>query len=186
MEAIPRAGVAHFSCHGATDWAEPLQSGLLMAHDEMLTVQDMFDLRLEGARLASLSACETGIVGAELPDEVVALPAAFLQAGFGGVAASLWSVEDVSTAMLMERFYRLWRQDGLPPVLALRQAQCWLRDSSNGEKAAYFRHDLPKASGVKMPGQVAAKWFSQVMLRQPEARDFEHPFWWAAFYLTGV
>ena len=91
-----------------------------MAHDEMLTVADLLDKRLPGARLATLSACETGVVGTNLPDEVVALPTAFTQAGFAGVVASLWSVADVSTAMLMERFYRLWREEGRTPAQALR------------------------------------------------------------------
>ena len=103
----------------------------------------MLDLRLAAARLAALSACETGIPGTKLPDEVVGLPTGWLQAGVAGVVASLWSVNDLSTAMLMERFYRLWREDGLAPALALRQAQLWLRDSTNREKAEYFRQDVP-------------------------------------------
>jgi CHAT domain-containing protein len=54
-----------------------------------------------------------------------------LQEGFGGVVASLWSVADISTAMLMEHFYRCWREDKLPPAEPLRAAQRWLRDTSN-------------------------------------------------------
>src|SRR5262249_4692157 len=138
LKALASAEVAHFSCHGAPDWADPLRSGLLMAQDEMLTVADLFGLHLDGARLATLSACETGAIGVRLPDEVVGLPAALLQVGFGGVVASLWSVSDASTAMLMERFYRLWRDEGLAPVFALREAQRWLRDTTNREKAEYF------------------------------------------------
>jgi len=52
-----------------------------MADDEtgrgvLLTIQDLLDSAQAGGRLASLSACETGIVGTELPDEVVALRSA--------------------------------------------------------------------------------------------------------------
>ena len=64
----------------------------------MVTLQE---LGPASGRLATLSACETGIVGADLPDEAASLPSALLQAGFCGVAASLWSVADISTAMLM-------------------------------------------------------------------------------------
>jgi hypothetical protein len=112
LAALPGAPVAHFSCHGSTDWQDALQSGLLLADGARLTVGDLLDKRLPGARLITLSACETGIVGAKLPDETVALPAALTQAGFAGVAASLWSVYDISTAMLMVRFYELWRTEG--------------------------------------------------------------------------
>jgi len=186
LTALPQAQVVHLSCHGATDWAEPLASGVVMAGDEMLTMRDLLDMRLPAARLATLSACETGIVGTELPDEVVALPTALAQAGFAGVAASLWSVADASTAMLMERFYRLWREDGLAPASALRGAQIWLRDTTNREKAEYFKRDVPALSAGKMPEKIAAEFFSQATARWPADRDFAHPFWWAAFYLTGV
>ena len=187
LDALPTAQVAHFSCHGVTNWNEPLRSGLLLAHDEMLTVHDLFQVRLTGARLATLSACETGIVGTQLPDEVIALPSAFLQAGFAGTVASLWSVTDISTAMLMERFYRLWREEGLQPALALREAQRWLRDTTNQQKAEYFARDISALTGaMKMPEEVAADFFSQVLSREPKACSFQHPFWWAAFYLTGV
>ena len=107
---MPAAQVAHFSCHGSNNWADPLATGLLMANDELLTVRDLLEQHLPGRRLATLSACETGIVGTDLPDEVIMLPSAMLQAGFGGVVASLWSVADVSTAMLMARFYEAWRR----------------------------------------------------------------------------
>jgi hypothetical protein len=103
LAALPQAQVVHFSCHGGNNWQSPLESGLLMADDEngkdvLLSVRDFLESSETGGRLATLSACETGIIGTDLPDEVVALPSALLQAGFGGVAASLWSVADISTA----------------------------------------------------------------------------------------
>jgi len=165
--------VAHFSCHGGNDWQNPLESGLLMANDEMLTVRDLLELQLPGARLATLSACETGIVGTDLPDEVVALPSALVQAGFAGVVASLWSVADISTALLMARFYDGWQHEQLEPAQALRAAQRWVRDTTNREKRAYFRDQRPD-------------FFRVLENRPPDRRDFAHPFWWAAFYLTGV
>jgi CHAT domain-containing protein len=189
LDAIPQAEVSHFSCHGANNWQNPLESGLLMAHNEMLTVQDLFNLELEGARLAVLSACETGIIGTDLPDEVVAMPMAFARAGFAGVVASLWSVADVSTAMLMERFYRLWREDGMSPASALREAQRWLRDTTNQQKIDYFGQDIPDyvPMAERMSAETAGNFFSAVLRKGGlDAKIFEHPYWWAAFYLTGV
>jgi CHAT domain-containing protein len=87
----------------------------------------------------------------------------------------------------MERFYRLWREDGLEPALALREAQIWLRDSTNREKAEYFRRDVPALAGLRMPAAAAAALYVDYALRtDPDARVFAHPFWWAAFSLTGV
>ena len=146
LQALPDAQVAHFSCHGRANWSDPERSGLLMANNEILTVKDLFELHLDGARLATLSACETGVPGTKLPDEVVSLPSAFIRAGFAGAIGSLWTVSDESTAQLMTSFYQLWRVKGMPPVQALAEAQKMLRESEK----------------------------------------FQHPFYWAAFYLTGV
>ena len=187
LDQFPHLPIYHFSTHGWAGWDEPLQGGLLLAGGETLTLGDILDLRLAGARLAVLSACETGIPGTKTPDEVVSLPTGLVQAGVAGVVASLWAVNDLSTAMLMERFYRLWRAEGLAPAAALRQAQIWLRDSSNREKAAYFKADVPALAGYRMPELVAAELYLERMLQADrDARPFEHPFHWAAFTMTGA
>ena len=60
-------------------------------------------------------------------DEYVGLPAGFLQAGAPCVVSTLWAVDDMSTALLMERFYQQHLDEGLSPSRALRAAQRWLR-----------------------------------------------------------
>jgi CHAT domain-containing protein len=184
--ALANYSVLHFSCHGYANFNEPLDSGLLMANDERLSLRDLFDLRLTGIRLAVLSACETALPGIETIDEVVSLPIGMLQAGVAGVAASLWSVADISTMMLMARFYDLWRKEGLELPEALRQAQQWVRDTTNGEKVVYFKTLLPEFSTSKMAAETADALYKQVIRKRPDARDFAHPFYWAAFTYTGV
>jgi CHAT domain-containing protein len=178
--------VLHFSCHGVAGFRRPLEGGLTMAHDEMLTLRDILSLRLENARLAVLSACETGIPGTELLDEVISLPTGLAQAGIPGVVASLWSVSDLSTMMLLARFYALWQGERQSPAEALRQAQHWVRDTTNGEKAAYFKGFLPTLASEKLPSHVADALYKVSMLARPEENDFAHPFHWAAFTFTGV
>lgn len=124
-----RANVLHFAAHGKAGAKDPLDAGLTMAHGK-LTLRQILRLRLEHVRLAVLSACETGIPGAELPDEIVSLPTGLLQAGVAGVVGSLWAVDDRSTTVLMRRFYELWRgKAALEPAEALRQAQLWMRQT---------------------------------------------------------
>ena len=186
LNRLPDFPVYHFSTHGWAGWSEPLQGGVLLAGGAALTLGDILDLRLQGARLAVLSACETGIPGTKTPDEVVSIPTGLMQAGVAGVVASLWAVNELSTAMLMERFYRLWREEGLAPVAALREAQRWLRDTTNREKAEYFKRDALALAGFRVPEMVAVELFTYLMVRDPDARQFEHPFWWAAFCYTGA
>jgi CHAT domain-containing protein len=187
QETLAQASVVHFAGHGRNDWQSPLESGLLLAGDRLLTAQDLLDLRLEGARLATLSACETGIPGLELPDEVTGLPSACLLAGFAAVIASLWPVADISTALLMERFYRNWLVDQDDLAGALGNAQRWLRDLTAGELAAHFEGlmNLPQGE-MPLPYQAIADYWTLFAGMQASARPFQHPFFWAAFSLYGT
>jgi CHAT domain-containing protein len=59
------------------------------------------------------------------PDEIISLPTSLMVAGIPTVIGSLWSVDDVSTAILMARFYEeLWRGERQEPLQALLAAQC--------------------------------------------------------------
>jgi CHAT domain-containing protein len=100
-EALPGAAVFHAACHGVASPAEPLETALLLADDRPLRVRDLLDRRLDNVGLAVLSACETAIVGEALPDEVIGLPVALLQAGVRAVVASMWAVPDTATAALV-------------------------------------------------------------------------------------
>jgi CHAT domain-containing protein/inhibitor of KinA sporulation pathway (predicted exonuclease) len=186
LAELPNHDLLHFSCHGYANFASPLDSGLLMANDEVLSLRDFFNTDLQGVRLAILSACETGLPGIKLPDEVVSLPTGLLQAGVAGIAASLWSVADLSTMMLLVRFYDYWQNDKLEPDEALRKAQQWVRDTSNGEKEAYFRGFIPELSVSRVPYEAASELYQSLAFSDSEANDVAHPFCWAAFTYVGA
>lgn len=176
LRLLREYGVWHFACHGMSNPTDPLVSGLVLKDGQTLTLREILRHPDVRARLAVLSACETAMPGVELPDEVVSLPAGFLQAGAAGVIGSLWRVNDASTAMLMGRFYDLWRGgEGLHPAEALRRAQQWVRDSTNDEKA----HAFPAIASISpdVSPETAAFWAS--------ARSHTHPQYWAAFTYIG-
>ncbi|MEM9772413.1 MAG: CHAT domain-containing protein [Cyanobacteria bacterium P01_D01_bin.73] len=180
--ALPQTAIAHFACHGTANLNEPLQSGLKMS-DGLLTLNDLFALKLTGGdrtgiRLAILSACETGLPGLELADEAIGLPTGLLQAGVAGVLASLWSVDDRSTALLVEAFYHFWRTEKLEPPEALRKAQQYLRDSTAAELKAGIQANRDGRGDRKVLA-VGGKKLS-------ERLQYEHPFYWAGFSYFGV
>ena len=182
---LAKAAIVHFSCHGTANFTEPLNSGLLMS-DGLLTLKDLLALNLaqdSGIRLAILSACETGLPGLDNIDEVVSLPIGLLQAGVAGVISSLWSVSDLSTIMLLTRFYDFWRKEGLEPAIALHQAQIWLRDTTNREKLTYF-----KTNPHQLPPEVSSFLRNAITNINADRTDrtFSHPFHWAAFSYTGI
>ena len=135
--------------------------------------------------LAVLSACETSLPGTDLPDEVVALPTGLLQAGVASVVASMWTVPDRATAMLMTDFYRRWRGVGDPPALALRDAQRWMRDTTNEEKRAAWMK--AEADGAEwLPPSVAEAFLRATAYADPEARDHAAIPAWGAFTHVGA
>jgi CHAT domain-containing protein len=178
LAALREHGVWHFACHGfaAYDMAE---TGLVLADDEMLTVRDISELGSIGGhvRLAVLSACETAVADGSVPDEAIGLPTAMIRAGVAATVGSLWSVAaGASTAVLFARFYELWREQQLDPADALREAQRWTRDSTNGEKRKHFPRLVAPGDGIAK--RDVDVWAS--------ARAHRAPYFWAPFVYVGA
>ena len=177
----------HFACHGRFDVAHPLDSALYLAGEETLTLQGLLggDLVVSALRLAVLSACQTGVIDfLNVPDEVIGFPAGFIQAGVPAVISTLWRVDDVSTAILLTRFYEHHLADCMDPGLALHAAQLWLREATTAEMGlARLYEEIFDASGG---GDVEASDSITYYRNHPDEIPFAHPFYWAAFICTGV
>ena len=188
------ASYVHFSCHGYFDLEEPLASGLLLANGELLSLHDLLtQSTLDSVRLVTLSACQTAVTDVEgLPEEVVGLPSGFLQLGVPGVIGSLWPVNDLSTALLMLKFYEYHLgavedadDSPMPPAAALRSAQLWLRKATNAELMVCFK-------AFKQPaGETTTYLATRERLRRyaqhnPDGQPFTHPYYWAPFAFSGV
>ncbi|PNE34831.1 hypothetical protein AF335_08685 [Streptomyces eurocidicus] len=108
LDALPAHSFLHFSGHGGQNPEDPA-GGALYCHDHErsgpLTVADISRLRLDHARLAFLSACETARGAAGLPDEAVHLAGALQLAGFTHVVAAQWVVDDEAALRAAEDFY---------------------------------------------------------------------------------
>jgi tetratricopeptide (TPR) repeat protein len=115
----PGAGKLHIAAHGVFRPDNPMFSSLRLG-DSWLNLFDIFNLQL-GAELTTLSACETGMSAVWEGDELLGLARGFLYAGTPSLVVSLWTVNDRSTAQLMERLYRGLQQD-LSKATALREA----------------------------------------------------------------
>jgi CHAT domain-containing protein len=115
---------------------------LYLVGEKRLSLEDLQNdvVDIPSARLVTLSACETGItdIVKGSADEFVGLPAGFMLAGVPCVVSSLWSVPDISTAILMERFYSNHFAKEMDIPLALQDAQRWVRDLTSNQIADYI------------------------------------------------
>lgn len=178
--------IFHFAGHGAYDWEDVQQSGLVCA-DSLLTLHTIQRrLPLQNTQLVVLSACETGLTDlTHAVDEYIGLPFAFLSAGVAGVVTSLWAVNDLSTMLMMEQFYHHLRQNQDAP-LALRLAQLWLRDVTAGELAKRFGEERIKIKGNRLTLAEASDYWLRFAKQEPDNKPFAHPHFWAAFTFTGA
>jgi len=121
---IGKFDILHVASHAVFRRDNPAFSLLKLA-DGWLTVADLGELA-RGAQMVTLSACETGLGGLSVGDEVVGLTRGILGAGCSTVVASLWPVSDDTTARLMGRFYADL-QNGTAAADALRSAMLAVR-----------------------------------------------------------
>jgi CHAT domain len=118
--------LVHFACHGLQDMVNPAR-GHLRLYDGQLGITDIAALRLDGAELAYLSACETSTGGIQLSDEIITLATAFRQAGYRHVIGTLWSISDLHAPDVARRFYEQREAPGGEPAIALDAAVRMLR-----------------------------------------------------------
>jgi tetratricopeptide (TPR) repeat protein len=197
LENAASAHLLHFACHGVYDLANPLESPLLLANGETLTLGAMLELlNLPHAQLVVLSACETALVNpAELADEHFGLALGPLYAGAPTVWGTLWAVGDVATGLLMGKAYELL-QAGVGKVEALREAQLWLRDLTAAQAQEIL--EAQAAAAGQPTREVALTEMTRLALAQllpvqrrfalmdDTERPFAHPYFWAAFQCVGV
>lgn len=122
LDALPGHCVAHFACHGFSDWNDPEASRLLLA-DHPLTVTAISGLSLARADLAYLSACSTSRTHPRLADEGFHITAAFQLAGYRNVIGTLWPIADTVAVRAAGAIYSQLTSDGsAPPDLAATPA----------------------------------------------------------------
>lgn len=178
IDALRDAWIAHLACHGSAAMsAQALDNALYLAGGEPVTGADLLGLAPLQARLVVASACETAIIpGYETVDEALSLGTVLIGAGAAGAIASLWSVDDFATALLMSRFYDEMAA-GATPAHALRIAALWLRDLPRADAEAYadtrpaLRAKAERAGGLGIGEQ-----------EQP----FASTRLWAPFVLSGA
>ncbi|MFM6199889.1 MAG: CHAT domain-containing protein, partial [Dolichospermum sp.] len=175
----------HFSCHGGFNPANPLESALLLANKEPLTLGEIFELRLHKCRLITLSACETGLIDLNsISDEYIGLPSGFLFAGSPSVVSSLWTVNDLSTSFLMIKLYEILfdANMNISVPVALKQAQNWLQNLTIEELDKFleqYQPQIDKHLAPLRPGQRLRYEQSLKQIKQRKPHPFISPYYWA-------
>ena len=136
--------VIHIASHGMVDDVNPLFSKIAFALNQSDTTDDGFlhtfelqSLNLQ-ASMAVLSACNTGYGKIQKGEGVRSLGYAFSYAGVPSVVMSHWQVDDKSTYLIMNHFYK-YLAAGYKKSEALREAKLQLLTNENiGYENPYY------------------------------------------------
>ncbi len=182
-EKVKNSHHLFFSCHGFFDPNDSLKSGLELA-DGTLTLEEIFRyFDLKDCSLVTLSACETGQVQLDNTDEYISLTSGFLLAGSPTLYVTLWSVNALSTAILLIKTYENLTQNPGKFALSLTQAQIWLRDTTiqgflNWTNQCPYLSDEHKG--------ILQRSFNRALGNSgADARIYENPYHWAGFCAAG-
>ena len=132
LESAPSYEVIHFSGHALSE-PNPAFSALVLSGREgtadLLRAKQITKIKFRKAQIVILGACSTA-VGSPPRDGGINLAEAFVRAGVSSVVASLWRVDDRSTATLLKSFHALVVK-GYRASEALRLSQIKLLESDS-------------------------------------------------------
>ena len=121
--------VLHVGTHFSLRPGNAMRSFLVLGDGSRLMLDTLATYDFSGLELVTLSACQTAMGGARTDDgrEIEGLSAIVQQRGAKQVVASLWRVEDSSTAQLMRSMYQELAVHPTDVATALQQAQKFVR-----------------------------------------------------------
>jgi tetratricopeptide (TPR) repeat protein len=189
----PKNTIFHFTGHGMYNFYNPSKSALALSGKDSLTLEDIINISLNSYQLVSLSACETAVTGNKTIDaEYVGLVSAFLSRGVAVVVSTLWTVESISSALLMIEFYRHFVA-GVAAAEALKQAQFWLKTVTYAKLAEWYLQRAAELTDDSKSHFQSYLRREATILQQdigeakidPEHSPYTHPYYWAAFTVTG-
>jgi CHAT domain-containing protein/tetratricopeptide (TPR) repeat protein len=173
--------ILHFATHSAFFPGRPEDSFILFGDGERATLRSVENWSLSGVDLVVLSTCQSALGIAASPcnpkisisklgngSEYLGLGYVIQQAGAQATIASLWTVDDGGTQVLMSEFYALLNQGNISKVEALRQAQVKLITRNQ-------LIDLQSRDAMS-----TTKGISQAVVAR-----LDHPHYWAPFILIG-
>ena len=161
--------IIHIASHSKFNPGLPEES-FIQFGDRKLSLDQLANLELDLPQvdLLVLSACETAL-GNE--DAEFGFAGLAMQAGVKSALASLWTISDAGTVVLMSEFYQELKSTAIKSE-ALKKAQLNML-----QKKVYVKDKKVKGSGIEidLPSDTSDR----------ELQNFDHPFYWAGFTIIG-
>ena len=106
--------------------------------EDLLYVADLYNLQLD-VDLVTLSACESGLGDLKRGEGFISLARGFFYSGAASIASTLWKINDASTTLLMDGFYKILSQgDSKDVALQKAQVEFLNQNRQNGFSHPYY------------------------------------------------
>jgi CHAT domain-containing protein len=187
--------VIHIASHFSLNAGDATKSFLVMGGGQILTVNELKtseELSFEDVDLLTLSACQTAVVEKDgSGKEIEGFGYVAQQKGAKAILATLWSVVDESTQVLMSEFYRLHQANPrLTKIGALQLAQQEMIEGKLQPKLASIGSKSP---GTKQDGTSERTTNDDTVHPAGQGptfpydpkKPYAHPYYWAPFILIG-
>jgi CHAT domain-containing protein/tetratricopeptide (TPR) repeat protein len=174
-ELVKGYKVIHIASHFSLHAGDATNSFLLLGDGTALTVNEMKtndQITFDEVELLTLSACQTAMIEKDgTGKEVEGFGYVAQQKGAKAILATLWSVADESTQLLMSEFYRLRKADPkLTKAAALQLAQQAMLE---GKLSLPATGNAP-TRGITLKPDAGTK-----------SSQYAHPYYWSPFVLIG-
>lgn len=168
--------LVHVASHFSLNPGDSTRSFLLLGDGSILTVDELRAnprLSFRGVELLTLSACQTAVVGKDASGkEIEGFGYVAQQKGAKAILATLWSVADKSTQLLMSEFYRMRKErPQMTKSAALQLAQQQMIEGK-------LRPDAPEGARSGLPA------VGEGFPYDPK-KPYAHPYYWSPFILIG-
>lgn len=185
---LDRVQVLHSSHHAESDLNNSLESKLLLYGGGEINLGRIFTWRFSDLAEVFLSCCETNLTLTQITDDPLSIASGFLCAGARNVVSTLWSVDDLATALFCILYYQEKQDKGRSE--AIRQAQFKLRNLTGDELYANYKRQLEEYFEQKLLGENKVEIIKNVQLRLEllcrETLPFVSPYYWSGFVSQGL
>jgi CHAT domain-containing protein len=145
-DQAPRAGIIHVATHAQLNASNPMYSTIAL-NPGTLPASEILRMPLR-ARLAVLSACETGRGKSAQGEELLGMGWALTGAGAAASVVSHWKVDSATTETLMVALHRNLRKS-MPAAEALRRAELEVRGQQGSRNPFYWAAFMVLGDGFR-------------------------------------
>jgi CHAT domain-containing protein len=168
---------SHFRLGG--NWSN---SFLLLGDGNVLTLEQISnspEINFSDVELVTLSACNTAFASDSNGKEIDSLAEAIQTKSGNAILATLWSISDEGTSLLMSEFYRFRKEN---PALTKAEAIQTAQRSLIEGKA---KIDSALAKSMRPDPSLPENKTTQPAFAFDETKPFAHPYYWSSFVLIG-